>query len=35
MTERHQLELLDNAIDSLNEALSKYQQAKAGDVKAY
>lgn len=35
MTQRHQLDLLDNAIDSLNEALTKYQQAKAGDVKAY
>lgn len=31
----HSLDLLDNAIDSLNEALAKYQQAKAGDVKAY
>jgi tetratricopeptide (TPR) repeat protein len=35
MAQRHQLDLLDNAIDSLNEALAKYQQAKAGDVKAY
>lgn len=32
---KHELDLLDNAIDSLNEALTKYQQAKAGDVKAY
>ena len=31
----HSLDLLDNAIDSLNEALDKYQQAKAGEVKAY
>lgn len=35
MTQRHQLDLLDNAIDSLNEALAKYQQGQAGDVKAY
>ena len=35
MTQSHQLDLLDNAIDSLNEALTKYQQAKDGDVKAY
>jgi exonuclease VII small subunit len=32
---KHELDLLDNAIDSLNEALAKYQQAKTGDVKAY
>lgn len=32
---KHELDLLENAIDSLNEALTKYQQAKAGDVKAY
>lgn len=30
-----ELDLLDNAIDSLNEALSKYQQGKKGDTKAY
>ena len=35
MTQRHQLDLLDNAIDSLNEGLAKHQQAQAGDVKAY
>lgn len=35
MTKRHQLDLLENATDSLNEALSKYKQAKAGDIKAY
>jgi len=29
------LDLLDNAIDSLNEALSKYQDGKAGNEKAY
>jgi hypothetical protein len=32
---RHDLDLLENAIDSLNEALAKYQQGKAGDPKAY
>jgi hypothetical protein len=32
---KHKLDLLENAIDSLNEALAKYEQAKAGDVKAY
>lgn len=32
---QHKLDLLDNAIDSLNESLIKYQQAKAGEVKAY
>lgn len=32
---KHKLDLLDNAIDSLNEALAKYEQGKAGDVKAY
>jgi hypothetical protein len=35
VTGRHQLELLDNAIDSMSEALAKYEQAKSGDVKAY
>lgn len=30
-----ELDLLDNATDSLNEALAKYQQGKAGDEKAY
>jgi hypothetical protein len=29
------LDLLDNAIDSLNEALSKYQEGKDGNEKAY
>ncbi len=33
--DRHKLDLLENAIDSLNEALAKYKQAKAGDVKTY
>jgi hypothetical protein len=32
---RHELDLLANAIDSLNEALAKYQQGKAGDERAY
>jgi hypothetical protein len=31
----HKLELLDNAIDSFNEALAKYQQAEAGENSAY
>lgn len=35
MTSHHQLDLLENAIDSLNEALVKYEQSKAGDVKSY
>ena len=35
MTQRHQLDLLENAIDSLNEALAKYEQANTGDIKAY
>jgi hypothetical protein len=35
MTQRHELDLLENAIDSLNEALVKYEQSKAGEVKAY
>jgi hypothetical protein len=30
-----ELDLLENAIDSLNEALTKYQNGKAGDEKAY
>jgi hypothetical protein len=30
-----ELDLLDNAVDSLNEALKKYQQGKEGDQKAY
>lgn len=30
-----ELDLLDNAIDSLNEALSKYQEGKDGNEKAY
>lgn len=30
-----EFDLLDNAIDSLNEALSKYQEGKNGDEKAY
>lgn len=30
-----ELDLLDNAIDSLNEALAKYQQGVDGDEKAY
>ncbi len=30
-----ELDLLENAIDSLNEALSKYQEGKDGDDKAY
>ncbi|MCO7225941.1 hypothetical protein [Pleionea sp. CnH1-48] len=30
-----ELNLLDNAVDSLNEALSKYQQGNDGDLKAF
>lgn len=30
-----ELDLLENAIDSLNEALAKYQEGKNGDEKAY
>lgn len=30
-----ELDLLENAIDSLNEALAKYQEGKDGDEKAY
>lgn len=30
-----ELDLLENAVDSLNEALDKYQQGKAGNLKAY
>ena len=32
---KHELSLLENAIDSLNEALVKYQAGEAGDEKAY
>ena len=32
---KHELGLLDNALDSLNEALAKYQAGEAGDEKAY
>ena len=31
----HELDLLDNAIDSLAEALSKYEEGEAGDFTAY
>lgn len=31
----HSLDLLENAIDSLNEALAKYEAGEAGDYKAY
>lgn len=31
----HELGLLDNALDSLNEGLAKYQAGEAGDEKAY
>ena len=30
-----ELDLLENAFDSLNEALAKYQEGKDGDEKAY
>lgn len=32
---KHSLDLLDNAIDSLSEALSKYNEGEQGDEKAY
>lgn len=32
---KHELNLLDNAIDSLHESLVKYEQGENGDVKAY
>jgi len=31
----HELELLDNALDSMSEALSKFEEADAGDHRAY
>ena len=31
----HQLDLLENALDSLVEALHKYDQGDSGDNKAY
>lgn len=31
----HQLDLLENALDSLVEALHKYEQGESGDNKAY
>lgn len=30
-----ELDLLENAIDSLNEALAKYQEGKDGEDKSY
>lgn len=33
--EKHQLDLLENAIDSFNEALKKYKEGEAGDTKGY
>lgn len=35
MKQQHKLDLLDNALDSLAEALGKYQQGQEGDPKAY
>lgn len=32
---KHELDLLANAVDSFNEALSKYRAAESGDVPAY
>lgn len=31
----HELDLLENAVDSLNEALRKYQEGTKGDLRAY
>ncbi len=35
MTVEHELDLQENALDSLNEALRKYQEGLAGDLRAY
>lgn len=35
MSEKIKLDILENATDSLNEALSKYEQGKAGNAKSY
>jgi hypothetical protein len=35
MTIEHELDLLENAVDSLNEALRKYQEGLDGDLRAY
>lgn len=32
---KHELDLLPNAVDSFNEALTKYRAAEAGDARAY
>lgn len=34
-TNTHQLDLLDNALDSLAEALAKFEEGDAGELKAY
>ncbi|MGD1473691.1 hypothetical protein ACP6H4_26250 [Vibrio harveyi] len=31
----HKLDLLDNAVDSLEEALVKFEEGEAGETKAY
>lgn len=35
MANSHELDLLENALDSLGEALSKFEEGDSGDVKAY
>jgi hypothetical protein len=35
MPVEHELDLLENAVDSLNEALRKYQEGLKGDLRAY
>ncbi len=35
MTDKHELDLLDNALDSLAEALAKFEEGDAGEGKAY
>ncbi|MCU7828249.1 MAG: hypothetical protein KZQ85_04215 [Candidatus Thiodiazotropha sp. (ex Myrtea sp. 'scaly one' KF741663)] len=35
MTTEHELDLLENAVDSLNEALRKYKEGLNGDLRAY
>lgn len=35
MTTEHELGLLENAVDSLNEALRKYQEGSGGDIRMY
>lgn len=35
MPVEHELDLLENAVDSLNEALRKYEEGLSGDLRAY